>query len=96
MDSAQIWLVFSAVQLAVAGYLLAAVLSWHGARFRPEPGHPFAVVPAALLGMTWVAVVAAMMAVGDGDFTRWVGTGGLMLAAFVLLFVLLREHEQRG
>ncbi len=96
MDSGPIWLVFAAVQLAVAGYLLAAVGSWRGARFRPAPGHPIKVVPTALLGVAWVAVVAVMVAVGDGDFSRWVGTGGLMLAAFVLLFVLLREHERHG
>lgn len=96
MDSGPLWLVFSAVQLAVASYLLAAVASWRGARFRPAPGHPIKVVPTALLAAAWVAVVAAMVAVGDGDFSRWVGTGGLMLAAFVLLFVLFREHEGRG
>lgn len=96
MDSYPFWLVFSAVQLAVAGYLLAAVLSWRGARFRPAPGHPFARVPTALLAVVWVAVVAGMVAVGDGDLARWLGTGGLMVAALALLVVLLREHEPRG
>ncbi len=92
MGSGPIWFVVSAVQLAVAGYLLAAVLSWRGARFRPAPGHPFRVLPTALLAIVWLAVVAAMVAIGDGDFSRWVGTGGMMLAAFVLLFVLLRQR----
>ena len=92
MDSGPFWLVFSTVQLAAAGYLLAALLSWRGARFVPAPGHPFKVVPTALLGVVWLAVVAAMLAVGDGDLARWLGTGGLMLAALALLFVLLRQR----
>ena len=92
MDSGPIWFVVSTVQLAVAAYLLAAVLSWRGARFRPAPGHPFEVLPTALLAIGWIAVVAAMAAIGDGDFSRWVGTGGMMLAAFVLMYVLLRQR----
>jgi hypothetical protein len=92
VDSGPIWLVVATVQLAAGAYLLAAVWSWRGARFLPAPGHPFAVVPTALLAVAWVAVVALLMAVGDGDFSRWVGTGGLMVAAFVLVFVLSRQR----
>ena len=86
------WLVFSAVQLGGAGYVLAAVVSWRGARFRPAPDHPFALLPTALLAAVWVAVVAAMVAVGDVEFSRWAGTGGLMLATVASLFVLLRQR----
>jgi hypothetical protein len=90
VDLGAFWLVFSAVQLAGAGYVLAAVVSWRGARFRPAPGHPFAPLPTALLAVAWVAAVAAMVAIGDVEFSRWAGTGGLMLAALASLFVLLR------
>jgi hypothetical protein len=40
--------------------------------------------------VAWVAAVAAMVAIGDVEFSRWAGTGGLMLAALASLFVLLR------
>lgn len=84
------WYYFTALQLGVAGYLLAAVVSWRGARFRPAPGHPFKVVPTALLAVAWVAAVVAIVVVRDVEFARWVGTAGLMLVAFASLFVLLR------
>ncbi|MDF1521373.1 MAG: hypothetical protein P1P87_00960 [Trueperaceae bacterium] len=84
------WLVFSVLQLAGAGYVLAAVLSWRGARFRPSREHPFAVLPTALIALAWIAAVVAMVAVGDVEFSRWAGTGGLMLATLGSLFVLLR------
>ena len=96
MGLGDFWLVFSTVQLAAAGYVLAAVLSWRGARFRPARGHPFAVVPTAWVAGAVVFVVVALVAVGDVEFARWVGTGGLMVAAAASLFVLLREHERRG
>lgn len=91
MDLAPFWLVFSAVQLAGAGYVLAAVVSWRGQRFRPAPGHPFAIVPTVAIAVVVVATVAAMVAVGDVEFSRWAGTGGLMLATLASLFVLLRQ-----
>ena len=90
MDLGPFWLVFSILQLAGAGYVLAAVLSWRGARFRPAPGHPFAVVPTALIAVAWLVAVVAMVAVGDVEFSRWAGTGGLMVATLGSLFVLLR------
>jgi len=94
VDLSTFWLVFSAVQLAAAGYVLAAVMSWRGARFRPAPGHPLRAVPTALVATAWLAAVAAMVAVGDVEFSRWAGTGGLMLATLVSLFVLVRAHER--
>lgn len=90
MDLGPFWLVFSAVQFAGAGYVLAAVLSWRGARFRPAPGHPFRVLPTALIAVACLAAVVAMVSVGDVEFSRWAGTGGLMLASLASLFVLLR------
>ena len=92
MDLTPFWLVFSAVQLAGAGYLMVAVLSWRGARFRPAPGHPVKVLPTALLAVVWLVVVAAMVAVRDVEFARWVGTGGLMLAALMFVFVVPRAR----
>lgn len=92
MDSGAIWIGVAAVQLAAAAYLLAAVSSWRGARFRPAPGHPFRPLPTASIALGWAGVVVAIVAVGDGDFARWVGTGGLMVAAVVLLFVLMRSR----
>ncbi len=89
MDSGAIWIGVAAVQLAAAAYLLAAVSS---ARFRPAPGHPFRPLPTASIALGWAGVVVAIVAVGDGDFARWVGTGGLMVAAVVLLFVLMRSR----
>jgi hypothetical protein len=91
MGLGDFWLVLSTVQLVVAGYVLAAVLSWRGARFRPAPGHPFAPVPTALVAVAVGAVVVALVAVGDVEFARWMGTGGLMIVAIASLFVLLRQ-----
>jgi hypothetical protein len=91
MGLGDFWLVLSTVQLVVAGYVLAAVLSWRGARFRPAPGHPFAPVPTALVAVAVGAVVIALVVVGDVEFARWVGTGGLMIVAIASLFVLLRQ-----
>ena len=90
------WLVFSAVQLAVAGYVLLAVLSWRGARFRPAPGHPLAALPAVVLAAVWLALVAAIVVVRDGEFARYLGTGGLMVVAVASLLVLAREDRRRG
>lgn len=90
------WLVFSSVQLAVAGYVLAAVVSWRGARFRPAPGHPFAPLPTVAIAGVVAAAVLALVTVGDVEFARWVGTAGLMVAAIASLFVLRRAHGRRG
>jgi hypothetical protein len=84
------WVAFSTLQLAAAGYLLAAVVSWRGVRFRPAPGHPFATLPTALIALAWVASVVLMLLVRDGEFARWVGTGGSMVVALASVFVLLR------
>ena len=92
MDLTPFWLVFSAVQLAGAGYLMAAVLSWRGARFKPAPGHPLKALPTALLVVAWFAVVGAMVAVADVELARWLGTGGLMLAALMFVLVLPRAR----
>ena len=86
------WLVFSTVQLMVAGYLLAAVVSWRGARFRPAPGHPFALVPSLAIGVAVLAAVVALVAVNDVEFARWVGTGGTMFVAIAVLIVLSRPR----
>lgn len=72
--------------------MLAAAPSWHGARFRPAPGHPFAVAPTALIAVASGAAIVAIVAVGDTEFARWVGTGGLLLATLASLFVLLRAR----
>lgn len=92
MGLGDFWLVLSTVQLVVAGYVLAAVLSWRGARFRPAPGHPFAPLPTVLVAVAVGAVVFALVAVGDVEFARWVGTGGLMVAAIASMVVLLRQQ----
>lgn len=92
MGLGDFWLVFSGVQLVVAGYLLAAVVSWRGARFRPAPGHPFALVPSLAIGVAVLATVVALVAVGDVEFARWAGTGGLMIVAIASLVVLSRPR----
>ena len=91
MDLGPFFLVFSSLQLVVAGYLVVAVASWRGARFRPAPGHPFALVPTVAVALAVGATIAAMAALGDVEFSRWAGTGGLMLAALASVLVLLRQ-----
>jgi len=90
------WYAFALVQLAVAGYALAAAATWRGERLFPAPGRPLGRVP-AVVATVGVAAAAWFLAwVRDTEFSRYLGTGAVMIAAIVLLALLLRQQAREG
>jgi hypothetical protein len=83
------WFLLSLLQVGVAFYLLLAALHWRGARLWPTAAAPFGLLRwgavAALIGL----VGGLLWRVGDVEFTRWVGTGSLMLAAPLVIALLM-------
>ena len=90
------WFALAGLQLVVAGYGLAAAIRWRGARLWPAPEAPLGRAPAALAAVVVVALFALLIAVGDADFARYVGTGAVMLTAIVLVLLLVRRQSRGG
>ncbi|MFU8888733.1 MAG: hypothetical protein ACNA8N_09050 [Trueperaceae bacterium] len=90
------WFAFAMVQLAVAGYALAAAATWRGERLFPAPGRPLGRVPAVAATIGVAAAAWFLAWVRDTEFSRYLGTGALMIAAIVLLALLLRQHAREG
>ena len=90
------WFAFALVQLAVAGYALAAAATWRGERLFPAPGRPLGRVPAVAATIGVGAAAGFLAWVQDTEFSRYLGTGALMIAAIVLLALLLRQHAREG
>jgi len=88
------WLLLSALQVAVASFLVGALLSWRGVRFWGKPAEPGAWLPWGLAFLLGAPAAAAMMAVGDAEFSRFVGTAALMVAALVVLSTLLLRQAR--
>lgn len=90
-DLGPFWMGLSALQLTGAAYVVAVVTTWRGERLWRVPGPPLGW-PATLWALAVVAAgVAAIVAVDDVEFSRFVGTGALMLAAVVAVGSLLRR-----
>lgn len=83
------WFLLSALQVGFAAYAFAALVSWRGERLLPAPGRPLLPLPAVVAGLVFVAAVIAMLRVGDVEFSRYVGTGSLMLVALAVVTMLL-------
>ncbi|MBW6454651.1 MAG: hypothetical protein K0A98_02095 [Trueperaceae bacterium] len=90
------WFAFALVQLAVAGYALAAAATWRGERLFPAPGRPLGRVPAVAATIGVAAAAWFLVWVRDTEFSRYLGTGAMMIAAIVLLGLLLRQHAREG
>jgi hypothetical protein len=90
------WFALAVVQLAVAGYALAAAATWRGERLFPAPGQPLGRVPVVAAAMGVAGASWFLAWVRDSEFSRYVGTGALMIAAIVLLALLLRQHAREG
>ena len=90
------WYALALVQLLVAGYAFAAAATWRGERLFPAPGRPLGRVPVALAAVGVGAAAWFLAWVRDSEFSRYVGTGAVMLAAIVLLALLLRQHDREG
>jgi hypothetical protein len=90
------WFVLAVVQLAVAGYALAAAATWRGERLFPAPGRPLGRVPVVAAAMVVAAATWFLAWVRDSEFSRYVGTGALMIAGIVLLALLLRQHDREA
>jgi len=88
------WFAFALLQLAVAGYTLAAAATWRGAHLFPAPGRPLGRVPVVVASVGVAAATAFLAWVRDGDLSRFVGTGAVMLAAIVSLALLLRQQAR--
>lgn len=82
------WFLLSTLQVGFAAYAFAALVSWRGERLWPAPGRPLMPLPALLAVLVFAAAVVAMVRVGDVEFSRYVGTGALMLVALTV-FVML-------
>ena len=90
-ELAPVWTALSALQVAGAAYVVTAVVTWRGERIWRAPGRPLGLV-ATLLGTAVAAVgIAAMVAVNNVEFSRFVGTGALMIGAVLSVFVMLRR-----
>jgi hypothetical protein len=92
--SGWIWFAVALLQLALAGYAFAAAVSWRGARLWPAPGHPLGRVPAAVAALGFVALAALLLWVGDAEFSRYLGTGSMMVVAIGLIALLLRQQAR--
>jgi hypothetical protein len=90
------WFVLAVVQLAVAGYALAAAATWRGERLFPAPGRPLGRVPVVAAATAVAAATWFLAWVRDSEFSRYLGTGALMIAAIVLLGLLLRQHDREA
>ncbi len=90
-DLGPFWLILSSVQLIGATYLLAAAATWRGERFWRVPGRPLGLVPTVLGFLIAGAGVAAMIAINDVEFSRFLGSGALMVCAVPTVFLLLRR-----
>jgi hypothetical protein len=84
------------LQLLVAGYGLAAALSWRGERLWPAPGHPLGRVPVTVAVLAVAAAAALLLRVGDLELARYLGTGAVLLAGLPLLGLLLRRQSREG
>lgn len=85
------WLFFASAQLAVAGYALLATLRWRGARLWPTREAPLEAPLWLGLGLMVGLASWFLWRVGDVEFTRWVGTGSVMLVTLSVLTLLLRR-----
>lgn len=85
------WLALGAVQVGFAAYVLAALLTWGGERLWPGVGAPLATAPSLLAAALFVVLLAAMVRVGDAEFSRYLGTGMLMLVATGVVVSALRR-----
>lgn len=83
------WFVLSTLQVGFAAYAFAALVSWHGERLWPAPGRPLRPLPSVVAVAVFSAAVVAMVRVGDVEFSRYVGTGALMLVALTVFVMLL-------
>jgi len=84
------------LQLLLAGYALAAALSWRGERLWPAPGRPLGRVPAAIAVLAVAVAAVLILWVGDLELARYLGTGAVMLAGLLLLALLLRRQARQG
>jgi asparagine N-glycosylation enzyme membrane subunit Stt3 len=94
--SGWIWFTVALVQVALAAYAFAAAVSWRGERLFPAPGHPLGRVPAAVAALGFVALAGLLMWVGDSEFSRYLGTGSMMVVAIGLIALLLRRQAREG
>ena len=83
------WFLLSAVQVGFAAYAFAALVSWRGERLLPAPGRPLMPLPASVALLLFAVAVVTMLRVGDVEFSRYVGTGALMVVALTVLGMLL-------
>jgi hypothetical protein len=91
--SGMLWFLLAVVQLSVAAYAMAAALTWRGEHVWPASGRPLGVVPTTFAALVLAVVVAFLAWVGDGDFSRYFGTGGLMLTSLALVVLVLRRDR---
>jgi hypothetical protein len=88
------WLLLASLQVGVAFYTLFAALRWRGARLWPSAEAPFGPLLWGLVVLLVGSVGGLLWRIADVEFTRWVGTGSLMVAALVVL-ALLRGRVER-
>lgn len=89
------WLALGAVQVGFSAYVLAALLTWRGERLWPAAGAPLATGPALLAAALFVALLLTMVNVADAEFSRYLGSGSLMLVA-TGVFVSALRRSRRG
>lgn len=88
------WLWLSVVQVGAASYLIAALLRWRGARLWVAPLERGGWLPWGVALLLAGVAAGAMTAVGDAEFSRFVGTAALMGAALIVLSALLLRQAR--
>jgi 4-hydroxybenzoate polyprenyltransferase len=85
------WFVLSATQVAFASLVLAALITWRGEHLWPARGRALAPWPTLLAAALFALAFAAMLRVDDVEFSRYLGTGALMLVGLVVAVTLARR-----
>jgi hypothetical protein len=94
--SGWIWFAVAAAAARARRLRLAAAVSWRGERLFPAPGQPLGRVPVVVAALGVAGASWFLAWVRDSEFSRYLGTGALMIAAIVLLALLLRQHAREG
>ncbi len=89
------WFLLSTIQVAFAAYVFAALVSWRGERLLPAPGKPFSPLPSIVAVILFALAVSAIVRVGDVEFSRYVGTGTMMLVALAVIVLLIWRGRSR-
>ena len=89
------WFGLGVLQVGFGALVLAALLTWRGEHLWPAPGRPLGALPALLALALFAIATTLMVRVWDAEFSRYLGTGSLMLAALAVLAVTFARARRQ-